>query len=140
VIETGLHLDMTKFDAEFRRITKDTVPALTRKGMFRAMNELLNDAVRLSPQAPKDVGNLWASKADTVSIKQEGDTWIIEGGFNIAYAAKWHEISPSEAAKINWTRTKGAREPGPKFLEMKMNIYREKYMKIVAATIEGGAR
>jgi hypothetical protein len=136
ISENGLKIDTRDFERGFKKITAGIIPPNIEKGLFEAMNELLKDAVRLPPQAPKKTGMLWASRADTVSIKKVPDGYIIEGGFNVKYARRWHEAEPG----INWTRNRGASQPGPKYLESKMLKYKKKYLDMVRAFIERGAR
>jgi hypothetical protein len=133
----NLYVDTTDFDIRFKQICENAIPGLVEKGLFEAMNKLLSDAVKLPPQAPKDVGALWASKADTVSVKKEEGQIVAQGGFNIEYAARWHE---AVGENINWTTTKGATHPGPKYLESKMTQKKDKYMGIVAESIKNQAK
>jgi hypothetical protein len=133
----NLFVDTTDFDIRFKQICENAIPGLVEKGLFEAMNELLSDAVKLPPQAPKDVGALWASKADTVSVKKEEGQIVAQGGFNIEYAARWHE---AVGENINWTTTKGATHPGPKYLESKMVQKKDKYIAMVADTVKNQAK
>lgn len=129
----GMTIDFKDFNKGFKKIC-DKIPPEAAQGMFAAMNELLRDARVEPPQAPKEVGDLWGSaRADKAKIEKGS----IEGqcGFNIVYAARWHELSEAEDARINWTRDKGSRFPGRKYLEKKMVMFKDKYMKIVAEFI-----
>ena len=132
--KSGMTMDFTEFNQGLKNADTKTVRA-AEKGMFAAMNELMRDARVTPPQAPKEVGDLWGSaQVDKVTVTKG----TIEGkcGFNIVYAARWHELSASENEDINWTRDKGAKSPGRKYLERKMATLKDKYMKIVAAFIK----
>ena len=95
--------------------------------------ELLRLAKYEEPQCPKDIGDLWGSTAGTVTPKVTSSEISVEGGFNSEYATRQHEVEPGE---FNYTTTKGASRPGPKFLESKMAKHKETLMGIVAKTIE----
>lgn len=148
----GMTVDFSDFEKKFKRIVEDTIPEETAKGLFKAGNQLIQDAVEKPPQAPKDIGDLWGSKrVNKAEIKK--DMITLECGFNIKYAARWHEISPGNISDtdklgrvmsghwpINWTTNKGASNPGPKYLETKMVRYKNDYMKIVAEYIKNSAK
>lgn len=127
-IRADFTIDTSQVDAGLKRLTDYLEPKATGQGLFAAGNELLNDAIYISPMAPKDVGDLRGSARVTKAEIVQGQA-SVQAGFNIEYAAKWHEVSPSR--KINWTTNKGASSPGPKYLEIKMSAYRDKYMRIV---------
>lgn len=120
--------DTTEFASSLKRLVQQVEPQATGRGLFAAGNALLRDAIKIAPQAPKEVGDLWGS-ARVTKAEILGDQASVEAGFNIEYAARWHEVSPTKP--INWTTDKGASSPGPKYLESKMNMFREKYMVIV---------
>jgi len=126
----AMDIDFSDFDKGFKKLVEKDIPPELGKGMFATLNELLRDAKVEPPQAPKEVGDLWGSaqvnKVEIGKGKIEG-----QAGFNIEYAARWHEISAEEDSRINWTRDKGARSPGRKYLEKKMVMYKEKYMEII---------
>ena len=130
-IKSDFTLDFSEFDRKFKKVTEDMLEA-AEKGLFDAMNALLIDACEEPPQAPFKKGDLWGSKADTVETGIEGDHIFAIGGFNIKYAARWHEAEPGT---IKWTKT-GAKQPGPKYLESKMVKFKDKYMWITARVIE----
>jgi len=130
-LETGLELDFSEFDRKFKKITEDMLKA-AEKGLFEAMNQLLTDAIEEPPQAPFELGDLWGSPAGTVKTGIEGNHIFAIGGFNIEYAARWHEAEPGT---IKWTKT-GAKQPGPKYLQSKMIRNKDKYMWITARSIK----
>ena len=135
--ETGMYLDSSDFDKKFEELVKNAIPGDARKGLFNAMNELLSDSITKPPQAPKEIGDLWGSVADTVSVETKHKILSAKGGFNIVYARKHHEVPPGT---YEYTTDKGARQPGPKFMLTKMVQFGKKYMGIVAETIRRRGR
>ncbi len=131
MIESGYYIDMEDFDKKFNALVKNAIPEYAAKGVFDAMNELLNDAITKPPQAPKDIGDLWGS---IIVEKAKGIAKEImtEGGFNIKYSRSHHEVAPGT---FKYTLTKGASQPGPKFLQSKMAQFKEEYAWIIAETI-----
>lgn len=132
--ETGFYLDSTEFDKKFHQLVENAIPGDAQRGSVNAMNEVLRDSIELAPQAPKDIGDLWGSIAGTVKVETRHKLISVRGGFNIKYAHRHHEVAPGT---YNYTRTKGAVQPGPKFMQSKMMRYKNKYMKIIADTIRG---
>lgn len=125
----NFRMDTTSLDSGLQRLVTQVVPKVVGQGLFAAGNELLRDAIKISPMAPKDVGDLWGSARVTKAEPTADGGMALLAGFNIEYAARWHEVSPGK--KINWTTTKGSSSPGPKYLESKMSAYRDKYMRII---------
>jgi hypothetical protein len=133
--EKGFTLDTRDFDVKFKYIVEILFPGLQAKGLFNAMAEALHDADYEQPYLPVDKGDLRGSKKISKS-ELAGSGVSIEGGFNSPYAAKWHELEPTKAERINWSRAGS----GPKFLESKLIRNRNKYMKITADTIAKGQK
>lgn len=131
MIDSGFYIDTKDFDRKFNALVKNAIPEASEKGAFDAMNELLRDAIVHPPQAPKDMGDLWGSKI-VEKARRVGKESFVEGGFNIKYARRHHEVAPGT---FKYTTTKGASRPGPKFLESKMARFKEKYAWIIAETI-----
>lgn len=131
MIESGYYIDMKDFDKKFNNLIKNAIPEYADKGAFNAMNKLLDDAIEKPPQAPKDIGDLWGSKIVERAKKEDKESFV-DGGFNIKYARRHHEVPPGT---FKYTLTKGASRPGPKFLESKMAQFKEKYAQIIAETI-----
>jgi len=127
----SMKLDFTDFEKRFKKIVEDAIPSEAAKGLFKAGNELLNDAITKRPMAPFDEGHLRGS-ARTEQAKIERDKISLDCGFNIVYAARWHELTPSEDKRINWTLPGS----GAKYLSSKMVAYKDKYMFIVAEHIK----
>ena len=135
--ETGLYLDMSDFDKKFYDLVEDAIPNDARDGLFEAMNEVLRDSIELPPQAPKEIGDLWGSTADTVKVETKHDELSVSGGFNIKYAHRHHEVAPGT---YKYTTDRGAKRPGPKFMQSKMAMYANKYMEVVANAIRRRGR
>jgi len=123
-------MDWSKFDKTFYSLVEHRIPEASRSGLFEALNEMLKDARDISPRAPKDKGDLWGSAEAEVLVKLGRLIGI--AAFNISYATKWHEL-PREAAAHIAFKLPGA---GPKFLETKMIVYKDKYMWIIANKIK----
>jgi len=134
--KSGMSIDAIDFEKRFAHITKNAIPSLGGKGLFDAANEMLMDSIKLPPQAPKDKGDLWGSRI-AEKAKEDPTDISVTAGFNIDYARRMHEV---KEGKLNYTTNKGASSPGPKFLETKMNWFRNKYMAIVAAVIKAGSK
>lgn len=135
--KTGFYLDSSDFDKKFEQVVKNAIPDDAGEGLVNAMNELLRDSIELPPQAPKEIGDLWGSIAGTVKLFVKRGVMFVSGGFNIKYARRHHEVEPGT---FNYTVTKGASQPGPKFMQSKMVQFRKKYMEIVADTIKRRGR
>ncbi|MCK4829208.1 hypothetical protein KA005_76500 [bacterium] len=130
--KTGLYLDSSEFDKKFYDLVEKAIPEDARDGSFKAMNKVLRDSIELPPQAPKLIGDLWGSTAGTVKVETKRKKISVSGGFNIKYAHRHHEVPPGT---YDYTLTKGAIQPGPKFMQSKMARYAKKYMQIVADAI-----
>ena len=135
--KTGFYLDTSNFDKKFERVVEQAIPGDASKGLEKAMNEVLRDSIELPPQAPKEIGDLWGSIANTVKVFVKYKVLSVLGGFNIEYAKYQHEAEPGA---YKYTLDKGAKQPGPKFMQSKMALYRERYMGIVADVIRRRGR
>lgn len=141
----AMELDLREFDKRFKTLVETSVPSAVSWGIFRAGNELLRDAIYKVPKAPFEEGHLRASAMTMTSDgvlrpfneapdpmkainAKDGDEYSLVAGFNIVYAHRWHELTPEEDARINWTLDGSGR----KYLETKMIRYKEDYAKIVA--------
>ena len=142
----SMTLDVSDFEKGFARIVKKASGEEAEKGLFDAANQLLRDAEEEQPYVPYADGFLRGSAsvggaggqvhkrgqtggAKAVVTKDEVSVYP---GFNIVYAARWHELTPEEDDKINWSLPGSGR----KYLESKMALFKEKYMKTVARSIE----
>lgn len=122
----GMTVDTRDFEKGLKKLVREIEPRETAKGLFQAGNQLLKDAIEERPFAPFDEGHLRGSaRVDKAELTKTGAE--VKAGFNIEYAARWHELTPEEDARINWSLPGSGR----KYLESKMQQYREKYMKIV---------
>ena len=130
--ETGMYLEWKDFDKKFYKLVQQAMPDDARKGLADGMNELLSDSIKLPPQAPKDIGDLWGATAGTVKVETKNKILSVIGGFNIKYARRHHEVEPGT---FKYTTDKGATQPGPKFMQSKMARFGKKYMEIVANSI-----
>jgi len=125
----SLYLDLSTFQKEFSEVCLTEIPHLTEKGLFNAANELKLDADHVEPKTPLKEGHLKGSWEVQVEFIEK-DLWSLVCGFNISYAIYVHEM-----VKVHsWT------EPGsgPKFLESKLYMFTDKYLRIVAETIAKG--
>ena len=123
------------FFEKFPEIVNNRIPKLARKGGYEAGNEVLHDAITLVPKAPRELGDLHGSAIVEDVTALSGREIIILMGFNIEYAARWHELPREKESEINWTLPGS----GSKYLESKLSTYRDKYIKIIALTIKAGA-
>lgn len=124
----GMTVDFSDFEKGLTKLVKESEPKETAKGLFKASNELLKDAIEERPYAPFDEGHLRGSaRTNKAEVTKSGAEVVC--GFNIEYAARWHELTPEEDARINWTLPGSGR----KYLEAKITNtrLREKYLKIV---------
>jgi len=139
--KSGFTMDFSQFEKDFNRIVKNVIPKEAGRGLFKAGNALLDDAVYVPPQTPKISDDLRGSKAVNEAKVTNGQI-SVEAGFNIEYAAYQHEGERKDGShKIEkWTTTKGATSPGIKFLESKAAMFKNKYMEIAAKHIKGSAK
>lgn len=121
-------VDTSQVDRGLKKLMDQLPAQAARKGLAAAAHELLHDAIYMAPQAPKDVGDLRGS-ARVEKVEIVGGHAEVKAGFNIEYAARWHEWP--EGKPVNWTTTKGASSPGRKYLESKLYANRDKYIRIV---------
>ncbi len=125
----GMTIDITDFEQGFKALMFISTPETLARGMFAAGNALLRDSIEEPPQAPFKIGDLRASaRVDEAEVTGDGLMTVV--GFNIAYAARWHELSPADSEWINWTRT-GAKQPGSQYLITKMARNSARYLAIV---------
>ncbi len=129
--KTGVFIDFKEFDKLFYDLTQVKMIRSAKVGEFEAANEVLRDSIAISLQAPKRTGALWGSRK-VEAVKEDNKDISTKFGFNISYAMKQHEAEPGT---YKYTKTKGAKDPGPKFMQSKMAQFKEKYMGIVAEVI-----
>lgn len=125
-LKSGIIIDAQDFLKKYPEITGVVIPAWAAKGLYYAGTLLMRDAKMVQPFTPHKWGGLWDSETIKQAVSTAG-AWSLEGGYNIVYAAKLHE-SP---VGLNWTLDGS----GPKFLEIKMTMFRDRYMGAVAQVI-----
>lgn len=136
-----------KLEDSLRKLSAN-YPSAVGPALFDAGNRVLQDAIYMKPMAPKRKGFLRrsartegadglksAGKGQKRKPARSGDSFGIAAGFNIVYAARWHELSPAEEATIKWTTDKGAPDPGRKYLELKIARFGNEYLEIIGANI-----
>jgi len=124
-------IDMKDFEKGIKKLFEDHIPPEAEAGIIKAANELLHDAIYERPYAPFDEGHLRGS-ARVGKPESSKNEISIKAGFNIEYAARWHELSPAEDARINWTLPGSGR----KYLESKMSRNAKKYLFIIAEHVK----
>lgn len=130
--DTGFFMDFSKFEKDFKRLVEKKIPSSASEGEVNAANEILRDSVEIPPQAPKDIGDLWGSRI-VEGVKNLKELIKIIFGFNIKYAHRHHEAEPGA---YNYTLTKGATQPGPKFMQSKMVRFKKKYIEIIVNSMK----
>lgn len=149
----GFEIDFSSFNEKFFKYALETVPAAVEKGMFEALSELKNDADSVQPKTPHLEGNLRGdysfilegitqSTIKEVGSKHKGGSKpaerfgakdiIAKLVFRMPYAAKWHEAVKK---KVNWSEA----GVGPKFLELKLAMFKKKYFGLIAQRIKEAA-
>lgn len=125
--KTGYSMNLSNFAKDFTRITSKTIPDKAGDASFKVAAMIINDAIKVAPKAPFDEGMLRASQFINLLMQKLG----VELGFNIIYAAKWHELEKSKEKDIAWT-TPGS---GRKYLSSKLSMFKDKYIKFLASMI-----
>lgn len=123
-------MDLSAFKRDFEDVCYERLPRLTEQGLFKAASELKLDADHVQPKTPVKEGTLKGSWMTQVEFLGK-EAWSLLAGFNSGYAAYVHEM----VKKHPWT------EPlsGPKFLESKLYMFKDKYLGIVAKVIREGS-
>lgn len=128
---SNFSLDLSSFLQEFPKVCYEKIPSATQKGLFNAASELKLDSDHVEPKTPVKEGHLKGSwEAHVEFLGGKTMEWTLVVGFNIKYASYVHEMAKKHA----WT------EPGsgPKFLESKLYMFKDKYLTIVAETVKRG--
>ncbi|MDD5585025.1 MAG: hypothetical protein PHV55_08230 [Candidatus Omnitrophica bacterium] len=147
----NIYFDTTDFDEKFQKIIKETYPELIKKGLARAMFNLMRDCVMQAPTVPIREGWLRGSASIFVQNKLVGVSPYGKPGFattNLAAAITAGKyvgtiiFNTPYAAKIHEGIGFKFREPsaGPKYLEAKLMGNGRSYMQEIADTIKAGAR
>jgi hypothetical protein len=127
---SGFYMDFSAFKKEFEQVVNNTVPDLTKKGLFSAASSLKLDSDHVQPKTPVKEGHLKGSWMTQVG--SDAGSWCLLCGFNVEYASYVHEM----VKRHPWTEP----ESGPKFLESKLYMFPDKYLRLVAETIQQGAK
>jgi len=126
----SMTVDFSDFEKGFAKVVKKC-PEEGARGLFKAGNQLLIDAKEEPPYCPYDDGILRRSgQVNKAEVKRNEVSVVV--GFNKEYAARWHELTPAEDSKINWSLPGSGR----KYLESKMVKFKDQYMEIVADYIK----
>ncbi len=135
--KTGMTIDTQDFDKSFHKLMELIVPEAAEDGLVKAAFELLRDADHEAPQTPTDIKDLKGSrKVDKPKVNRSSIS--IKAGYTSEYAAYQHEGERKDGThKVKkYTTTKGATQPGPKFLQSKMVRHKKRYIKIVTDRIK----
>jgi hypothetical protein len=154
----GFEFDMKDFDKRFTEIALTAAPAAAENGMFAALSELKRDADTVYPKTPHLEGNLRGDFSLVLEGITQSKVVNRSGGkgsdhgerakpterigakeiiakiiFRMPYAAKWHEAIDKDWAEggIKWSES----GVGPKYLESKLAMFKQKYYGIVAAAV-----
>jgi len=172
---TGIIFDSSDFEKRLLLLEKKVVPMAVAKGVTAACFELANDSLNEEPTPPIDEATLRgsltvfvqsdrkatgkdfdASTDDAFAASQHTDPtesrYRIVGtvGFNMEYAAQWHETEPKGPPYVQVHHRQGMQhswpmprstpfwEPtaGKKFLESKVSSHFREYIKVAAAIIK----
>jgi hypothetical protein len=136
----GMTIDVSDFEKGFKKLVDQATPEAIAKGVFAAGNRLLQDAKNEAPQAPYLHGPLRRS-GRVVPPQVTKDSVETAVGFNIEYAARWHEAEAGTMHfigrnPINWTRKGSVQNPGPKYLETKMDRNKKRYLDLVGENLK----
>jgi len=124
--KSGFYLNTSDFLKDFARITGKVIPDKVKAAEFKVGNMVIHDAIKEEPTVPRKIGDLRGS--GETHPNDSLTKFEIDVGFNKEYAAKWHEAVGKD---INWT-TPGS---GPKYLETKLQRYKNKYYAFWAKLI-----
>jgi hypothetical protein len=161
----SMTLNANDFLSGIKKLAEESTPKEIDKALFKASSELLRDAIEINPQAPIYAGdkggggdlrasahvqgsgglvkpNPASAPMGFESVRESYSSMAITAGFNIKYAARWHEINAQDLPflrdklgrayshhwPIKWTWP----GVGPKYLESKMASNPKKYAKIIA--------
>lgn len=124
---TGFFMNFDKFGKSFKHIAEDVIPDKAGEASFKVGSMIIHDAIYIEPFAPFDEGSLRSSER----VEPIPDKLGVIVGFDIEYAAKWHELPKSESNKIAWT-TPGS---GSKYILVKLVMFKDKYIAFLASLI-----
>lgn len=135
--KTGMTIDIQDFSKSFHRFMEEIVPGAAKKGLVDAAWAMLKDADDKPPQTPTEFKDLKGSRhVDKPKINRSSIS--IKAGYTSEYATYQHEGQRKDGShKVKkYTTDKGASQPGPKFLQSKMAMYKKDYIEIVTNRIK----
>ena len=123
-------MDFSLFDKTFFKLVENSIPKEAEKGVFKGANLILDDAEVQIPKVPRKIGDLRGSrKVEKVILTPSYIS--ATAGYNINYAAKLHEMTPSQDARTNWTLPGS----GAKWLEKSLSKNKEDAIKVIVKHI-----
>jgi len=123
--ETGMYMDTKEFAKDLLKITEKEIPGDIIKAYWELGWLIIGDAIKIEPTVPMKSSDLRGSGKVVVDEKK----LEMKSGFNMIYAHRQHEGMKD----WNWT-TPGS---GPKYLESKIAMFKNKYIKFLADRIQG---
>lgn len=121
-------IDFKKFNADMKKFFETQAPEELEKGLFKAASEMLHDADKVEPKTPFEKGDLKGAKH--YEPKNNKKEISIEAGYNLIYAAYQHEKEKTAKSEYNLPGS------GPKFLQRKMIMFKDKYIWIAATYLK----
>lgn len=132
----SFEIDFTAFNKTFFPLALKKIPRAAARGLPKAAFELLKDADDEAPQTPFDKSFLRGSRL-IKKPKITSNEVSIEAGYDSKYATYQHEGERKDGShKVKEYTKERVSQPGPKFLQSKMVRHKDKYIKIVALTID----
>ena len=118
-------MDTKEFAKDLLKITEKEIPGDIIKAYWELGWLIIGDAIKIEPTVPMKSSDLRGSGEVVVDEKK----LEMKSGFNMIYAHRQHEGMKD----WNWT-TPGS---GPKYLESKIAMFKNKYIKFIADRIRG---
>ena len=117
--------DTTSFTKGLKSINAKLTGSQSERAVFAAISALKNDADRIPPKTPHLEGHLRGDYK--IEVKQSIMGTDSQLTFLMPYAARWHETG----ADINWSES----GVGPKYVEKKIDRFRDKYLRIMGQVL-----
>lgn len=127
MMKGGIKFDIlfSEYMGSMDYLTDKVIPSAVVKALWELGWVVIKDSIKVEPTVPFKIGDLRASGI----VEVDEALMELSVGFNIVYATKMHEAPTS----WNWT-TPGS---GPKYLEIKLQMFKDKYMSFVAGKVSG---